>query len=104
MSLAIPRSEVAVSFADALVFLSFLIYGPAPAIILSGTETLANCYYNKWNGNIKFRPYMIAANVSIGTIATTLACLIWYLAAKAIDLNDSFGSTKDLIATLGIFG
>ena len=103
MSLAIPRSEVAVSFADALVFFSFLIYGPAPAIILSGTETLANCYYNKWNGNIKFRPYMIAANVSIGTIATTLACLIWYLAAKAIDLNDSFGSTKDLIATLGIF-
>src|SRR5947209_7160173 len=47
MSLTIPRSEVAVSFSDSLVFLAFLVYGPAPAIVLSATETLANCYYNK---------------------------------------------------------
>ena len=102
MSLAIPRSEVAVSFSDTLVFLSFLLYGPAPAIILSGTETLANCYYNKWKGNIKFREYMIAANVSIGAISTTLACVSWYLTAKVLNLDQYPTSTNSLIATLGV--
>ena len=103
MSLAIPRSNVAVSFSDTLVFLSFLTHGPASAVILSATETLSNCYYNKWNGKIEFRRYMIAANVSIGAISTTLACLSWYLAAKFLDLSSFITDTRSLISTLGIF-
>ena len=102
MSLAIPRSNVAVGFSDALIFLSFFIYGPSSAVILSGTETLANCYYNKWKGNIKFGRYMIAANVSIGLISTTLACLAWYLTAKLINLSEVSTDTKSLISVLGI--
>jgi diguanylate cyclase (GGDEF)-like protein len=103
MSLAIPRSNVAVSFSDTLVFISFLIYGPAPAIVLSGVETLANCYYNKWKGKVKFQEYMIAANVSIGAISTTIACLSWFLAAKLTSLGEFPTSTRSLISTLGIF-
>lgn len=103
MSLAIPRSNVAVSFSDTLVFLSFLIYGPAAAIVLSATETLSNCYYNKWKGKIQFGRYMIAANISIGAVATAVACLVWYATAKVIDLNSYTDTTRGLIATLGIF-
>jgi diguanylate cyclase (GGDEF)-like protein len=103
MSLAIPRSNVAVSFSETLVFLTFLIYGPAPAIFLSAIETLSNCYYNKWNGNIQFRRYMIAANVSIGAIATTVASISWALANGLINLGGYVDETRSLIATLGIF-
>jgi diguanylate cyclase (GGDEF)-like protein len=103
MSLAIPRSNVAVSFSDTLVFLSFLMYGPAPAIILSGTETLANCFYNKWRGKITFARFMIATNVSIGVISTTLACVVWFATAPYLNLLEYPNSTRALISAIGLF-
>src|SRR5262249_39768496 len=45
----------------------------------------------------------IATNVSIGAISTTVACLVWYFAAKVIDLGAFPTSTRSLIATVGIF-
>ena len=65
MSLAIPRSNVAVSFSDALIFLAFLFYGPAAAILLAAVETSSNCYYHKWNGKIRFGPYMFRRSASV---------------------------------------
>ena len=103
MSLAIPRSEVAISFSETIVFLSFLIYGPSLAITLSAVEVLANCYYHKWKGTIKFREYMIAANVSIGAISTSFACVCTYVAIAGLELGDYPTSVRSLIATLGIF-
>src|SRR4029079_9510071 len=92
-----------VSFSDTLVFLSFLTHGPAAAVILSATETLSNCYYNKWKGKIQFRRCMIATNVAIGAISTTLACLSWYLAAKFLNLSSFISDTRHMITTLAIF-
>jgi diguanylate cyclase (GGDEF)-like protein len=103
ISLAIPRSNVVVSFSDTLVFLAFLTHGPSLAVILSVTETLSNCYYNKWKGKIQFRKYMIATNVSIGAISTALACLSWLVAAQFVNLRAYTTDTRSLITTLAIF-
>ncbi|HEY2865585.1 MAG TPA: bifunctional diguanylate cyclase/phosphodiesterase [Pyrinomonadaceae bacterium] len=103
MSLAIPRSNAVVSFSDALVFLSFLLYGPAAAIVLAGAETLANCYYNKWTGKIKFAKYMIATNVSIGAISTAFTVSVWFVLTRAIGVNIDPASVKSVISTLGVF-
>jgi hypothetical protein len=74
ISLAIPRSNLAVTFSDALIFLAFLIYGPESAVVLAAVEKIAHCYYNKWKGNIKFGKYMIWANASAEAISTSF-CL-----------------------------
>src|SRR5215207_792505 len=47
MGLVIPRSNVVISLSDSVVFLSFLLYGPAAAVLMAAVETFANCYYNK---------------------------------------------------------
>lgn len=102
MSLAMPRSNVAVSFSDALIFLAFLFYGPSAAILLAAVETLSNCYYNKWTGKIKFGPYMIAANTAVGAISTAVACFAWLQVSFVTDLSRFAYNTRALIATLGI--
>jgi len=103
MSLAIPRSNVAVSFSDAVIFLSFLLYGPASAIVLAGAETLANCYYNKWTGKITFGKYMIATNVSIGAISTAFTVAVWFGLTSSIGIKIDPASVKSVISTLGVF-
>ena len=103
MSLAIPRSNVVVGFADALVFLSFLLYGPASVILLAGIETLANCYHSKWTGKIKFAKYMIATNVAIGAISTSFTVSVWFVLANATGFNIDPSSVKTLISGLGLF-
>jgi hypothetical protein len=38
MSLVIPRSNVAIGFSDALIFLGFLLYGPEAAVVIALTR------------------------------------------------------------------
>ena len=102
ISLAIPRSNIAVSFSDAVIFLSFLMYGTESAVVLAAVETVSNCYYNKWKGNIKFGRYMIATNASAQTISTAFACLIWVAIANRSDIGSFGSSTRNLISSLGI--
>ena len=101
MSLAIPRSNVAVSFSDALIFLSFLLYGAGSAIILAALETLANCYDAKWKGNIKFGRFMIGTNVAGAAVSTAIACYVSSLAGSWFGLGP-LSDTRALISTLGI--
>src|SRR5689334_4217294 len=74
MGLVIPRSNVVISFSDSVVFLSFLLYGPAAAVAMAAVETYANCYYNKLSGRIRFAPNMIAVNTAAAAIGTGAAC------------------------------
>ena len=101
MSLAIPRSNVAVSFSDALIFLSFLIYGAGSAIILAALETLANCYNAKWKGNVKFGRFMIGTNVAGAAVSTAFACYVSYGVGRWFGLGP-LSDTRALISTLGI--
>src|SRR5688500_15445303 len=47
MGIAIPRSNVGISFSDSVVYLSFLLYGPEAAVVMATVEMFANCYYSK---------------------------------------------------------
>ena len=87
MSLVIPRSKIVISFSDSVVFLSFLLYGPECAVIMAVVETLANCYYNKVSGRIKFAPHMITVNTFGAGLGTASACLLWQLCAAFTDLS-----------------
>src|SRR5205823_4148971 len=77
MTLQIPRSRLFVNFSDALIFLSFLLYGGEAAIVLATLEMLANCFYNKYRGSINFGRHMIATNAAMAAAATAFTYLIW---------------------------
>ena len=102
MSLVIPRSKIVISFSDSVVYLSFLLYGPECAVVMAAVETLANCYYNKLSGRIKFAPYMIGVNTFAAAICTAVSCRIWKLSAAFADLSTFSTDTRALITTLGI--
>lgn len=102
MSMVIPRSNVVISFSDSVVFLSFLIYGPAAAVVMAAVETLANCYYYKRSGKIRFKPHMIAANTFAAALSTAAACGVWELCSQVTQLSTFTVDTRSLIATLGI--
>jgi diguanylate cyclase (GGDEF)-like protein len=102
ISVAIPRSRVVISFSDSVVFLSFLLYGPAAAVIMAGGEMFANCYYNKHNGKIRFGPHMIAVNTFAAVVSTAAACIFWAQSATYFEFSAFATSTRDLVATLGV--
>ncbi len=92
MSLALPRSKFAISFSDALIFLTFLLYGGPEAIMVAAAETLANCYYLKTKG-FPFGRLMIPTNISISTASTSITFLAFNFAQsfafKSLDPNGS---------------
>ena len=102
MSMVIPRSKIVISFSDSVVFLSFLLYGPECAVIMASVETLANCYYNKLSGRIKFAPHMIAVNTFAAALCIAGGCAVWALCARFTDLATYTSDTRALITTLGI--
>ncbi len=103
MSLVIPRSNVAISFSDSVVFLSFLLYGPETAVIMASAETLANCFYYKWKKTLDFAPYMIAVNTLAAAFATGIACVLWLLLHAYFPVVVSFATdTRGLMVALGI--
>ena len=102
MSLVIPRSNVAIGFSDALIFLGFLLYGPEAAVMIAAAETLANCLYNKWQGTIVFGKYMIAVNTAAASIATIISCTVWAELANFFGMANFATETRDLTSTLGI--
>lgn len=102
MSLVIPRSNVAIGLSDSVVYLSFLLFGPESAVLAAAAETLANCYYRKITGTIKFAPHMISVNTLSAALGTGLACVIWEVFARWLPGLASPTTTRDLILSLGI--
>src|SRR5688572_1684810 len=101
LSLSLPRSKFAISFADALIFLTFLLYGGPAAIFLAAVEMLASCLYLRSKG-FPFSPQMIPANVSINAIYTSITFLIWQSLPVWSGLHLNLDKTSDLISALGI--
>lgn len=102
MSLVIPRSNVAIGFSDALIFLAFLLYGPEAAVVVACVETLANCLYAKWQGTIVFGRHMIAVNSAAASVSTFAACLVWEVIARFTETGHFAAETRDLVTTLGV--
>ncbi|MBV9215752.1 MAG: EAL domain-containing protein [Acidobacteria bacterium] len=100
MSLALPRSRFAISFSDAAVFLTFLLYGGPAAIVVAAFESSANCLRLRAKG-FKFGPLMIPTNVAISCFAFGMTYLAWMNVPVLPFRMPELGSTQHLIATLG---
>ena len=100
MSLALPRSRFFISFSDASVFLTFLLYGGPAAIVVAVLETIANCLYIRSKG-YSFGRLMIPVNVSINSVSIAATYLFWtYLQSNFFTALD-VGNTQHLLTTLG---
>lgn len=100
MSLTLPRSRFAISFSDATVFLTFLLYGGPAAIVVAALESAANCLYLRSTG-FYFGRLMIPTNVSINVVSITATYLVWFSVPRASFITADVGSTQHLAATLG---
>ena len=103
LSLPLPRSKFAISFADAVIFLTFIVYGGEAAIVLTAAETLAACIYLRSTG-FKFGSSMIPTNVSVNVLSTTSTFVIWLLVQNVTGNGLKLSSTQNLITVLGILG
>lgn len=101
MTLTLPRSKFAISFADTLIFVAFLLYGGEGAIILAAAETFANCFYLKHRG-FNWGRWMIPANVSMNVIATGATYLVWLWLSQFADGQLTPNKTQHLITLLGM--
>ena len=101
MTLALPRSRFAISFADASVFLTFLLFGGPAAIVVAALETLANCLYLRYK-KFPFGYLMIPTNISINAVSAGVTFLIWSNSPRATFISADAGSTQHLIAMLGL--
>lgn len=100
-SIPLPGTDIALTFADACVYLAFLFYGGPTAICLAGIETGANCVYLYRRG-FKFDYLMVPVNISLNVTAFAGAYLIWSVLPSAGFMKPEIGSTQHLIVTLGI--
>lgn len=100
MTLALPRSRFAISFSDASVFLTFLVFGGPAAIIVASLESLASCWYLRSKG-FPFGRLMIPTNASINAVSIGVTYLIWLNVPRASFISPDHGSTQHLLATLG---
>lgn len=99
MSLTLPRSRFAISFSDAAVFLTFLMYGGPAAIVVAALESASNCYHLRSKG-FYFGKWMIPTNVSINTVATSLTFVAWTAAEPLFKFAPN--TTQYIVSTVGI--
>ncbi len=101
MSLTLPRSKFAISFSDALVFLTLLLYGGQAAIVLAVVETAANCLFLRSRG-FPFGKLMIPTNVSLNAISTGITIFIWMQFQLSSFGPLDISKTQHLISALGL--
>ncbi len=100
MSLTLPRSKFAISFSDALIFLTLLIYGGEAAIVLTAFETLASCLYLKRRG-LNWGRLMIPTNVSLNVVTTAMTFMVWKTIPWLFGIDSQPTKTQHLILALG---
>lgn len=103
VTLTLPRSRFAISFADSLIFLAFLLYGGEGATILAAVETLANCLYLKRSGH-PWGPLMIPTNIAINILATTTTFIVLLIVQGIAGPDFTPEKTQHLITLLGVLG
>ncbi|MEP6787167.1 MAG: EAL domain-containing protein [Acidobacteriota bacterium] len=100
MSLALPRSRFFISFSDASVFLTFLLFGGSAAIVVAVFETLANCLYIRSKG-YSFGRLMILTNVAINSVSIAATYIVWLYIPRDTYITPNIASSQHLLATLG---
>jgi len=101
MSISLPRSKFAVSFSDALIFLTFLVYGGKAAVVLAAIEMLAHCLYIRASGH-PFGRLMIYTNIAVNAVTTTCTYLVWASIPLITGTQLDPLRTQNLITILGL--
>lgn len=101
LSLVMPRSNLSISFSDATVFLSFLVFGGETAIILSAVEVVISCFWLRSRG-MRFTKSTILFNFGMTAVSTTISYLILKISANILGISSFFDNTSHLITALGI--
>jgi diguanylate cyclase (GGDEF)-like protein len=99
LALTLPRSNFAISFSDAAVFLTFLLYGGPAAVVISALDVIANLLYLRYKG-ARVTTSMIAANASLHALSMALTYFLWLNTPQIPGVGYDANSTPHLIATL----
>lgn len=101
LSICIPHSKFAVSFADPLIFLAFLFYGGEAAIFLATVGTIAIGYYLKSKGII-VKNWVIIANAASAPLSISISYLVWLLLTNYTNIGNFSDNAANLAITLSI--
>ncbi|MEZ5308774.1 MAG: EAL domain-containing protein [Pyrinomonadaceae bacterium] len=88
-----PRTNTKLTFADSVVFFSFIALGGGAAIILAAFESLYSCVRWKMRG-VEFGKYTIHYNVGLSALGSALAVVI--VAVVRGTTETDFSSNSDL--------
>ncbi|MEO6654502.1 MAG: bifunctional diguanylate cyclase/phosphodiesterase [Pyrinomonadaceae bacterium] len=100
-SLTLPHSKLTFSFSEAIIFLTFLMYGGELAILTAFVESVANCRYLKNKGTLKGR-WMILFNSSAVSIVTAVSYGVLLLYIWTIGSEVNLSDTRSLVTVLGL--
>lgn len=101
LSLWLPRSNFAVSFSDAAIFLSFLIYGGETAIILASLEVIVSCLFLN-SKTIKISTLIIFLNFGITALSTTTTYFVWQSFLNLKKFPQQPTNISQIITILGV--
>lgn len=101
MSVSLPKSNLILSFSDAVVFLTFLLYGGELAILTAFVETAANAIDLRRRG-VKLAKWFLPFNSSLAVLYTTATCGTLYLFTGWNGTVFNLSSTRELATVLGV--
>lgn len=101
MSVTLPGSNFTISFSDAVVFLTFLIYGGEMAILTAFVETFANSLYLE-KRNIMVGRWIVLFNASLTTLLTAFTYGVLLLFSAVANEKLTITTTRDLVTVLGV--
>jgi diguanylate cyclase (GGDEF)-like protein len=101
MNVTLPRSTFILSFSDAIIFLTFLIYGGELAILVAFAETVANAVYLKRRG-VTLAKWFLLFNSSLSVIYTTATYGVLIVFTTLSRSNFDLNNTQHLATVLGI--
>lgn len=101
LSVCIPHSKFAVSFADPLIFLAFLFYGGEAAIFIATVSAISTGFYLK-SQRLIIKNWVIIANGASASLAAAAAYLVWTLFSNYANANNSLIDVSNLIIALSV--
>lgn len=101
LSLLLPRSNFAVSFSDAVIFVAFLFFGGEAAIILASLEIVVSCIYLRTKG-VKFTFFGILINFGMTACSTAITYFAWQKSVQYLHISFPTENISHLITSLGL--
>jgi len=101
MSITLPRGKFILSFSDALIFISFILYGGEAAILLTSIEVCVNCFYLRKKGTA-FSREIIFFNIATAAFATAFTYAVSVLLLKLFGVSQQVAIANYLIPAVGI--